>query len=143
LLKWLRSLFGGHDEEPSVSLDALQGKWRMVSVGKNGNFAPPQFIANAKIFMIIQGDQYSIVNDGDAGDRGTIRLDASQKPAHFDQHISAGKDAGKVHLGIVRFRDGMLENCQADKGRERPKDFARNRKDGASLACFKKVANSN
>ena len=139
MLQWLKSLFGSAGDETPVTLESLQGKWQMVSVGKNGNFAPPAMIASAKIFMIIEGDQYTVVTKGTKGDQGSLKLDTSKKPVHFDQHITLGDDAGSVHLGIVRFKDGLLENCQGDVGCPRPKDFARKRQDGASLASFRLV----
>jgi uncharacterized protein (TIGR03067 family) len=138
MLNWFRSLFGNKDEEMPVTIESLQGKWRMVSVGKNGNFAPPQFIANTRIFMLIDGDTYKVETNGSIGDVGKLVLDTTKSPVCFDQVITGGSDAGKTHLGIVRFRDGLLENCQAEKGNPRPKDFNRNRKDNASLASFRK-----
>ncbi len=137
MLNWLRSLFVRKNVVAPVTLESLQGKWRMVSVGKNGNFAPPAVIASKKTFLIIQGDQYSVITNDAKGDAGTIKLDTSKSPVHFDQHITSGSDKGQVHLGIVRFRVGLLENCQGDIGDPRPKDFARKRKDDASLVCFR------
>lgn len=139
MLQWFRSLFGGKEESPPVTLEALQGRWRMVSVGRNGNFAPPQAMANVKIVMTIQGENYFIESNGTKSDSGLIRLDTTQNPVHFDQVITGGDDAGNTHLGIVRFRDGLLENCQGEKGHPRPKDFARKRNDDASLASFRKL----
>jgi uncharacterized protein (TIGR03067 family) len=138
MMRWLKSLFGSTGDATPVTLESLQGRWRMVSVGKNGNFAPPAMIASAKIFMIIEGNDYRVVTDGRKGDQGTIKLDTSQEPVHFDQHITHGDDAGSVHLGIARFRDGMLENFQGDKGGPRPKRFVRQWDDGASLAAFRR-----
>src|SRR5262245_44750611 len=140
MFKWLSSLFQAGEKAAPVTLEQLQGRWRMVSVGKNGNFAPPGMFANVKIMMVIEGSRYTVISNGEQGDGGTIQVDSTKSPAHFDQRIDRGDDAGKSHLGIIRFREGMLEHCQADKGRERPKDFSRKRKDDASLACFRKVA---
>lgn len=138
MLKWLLSLFGSSEAGPPVTIESLQGTWLMVSVGKNGNFAPPQYFANSKILMVIKGDRYKVIANGNESDSGRIVFDPSKSPAHFDHHVTGGDDAGEVHLGIVRFRDGLLENCQGDKGCPRPKNFSRKRNDGASLATFKK-----
>ncbi len=59
-------------------------------------------VANMKIYMTIEGNRYTVTSDGKVGDRGTIKLDTTQSPVHFDQHITEGDDAGSVHLGIVR-----------------------------------------
>ncbi len=140
MIQWLKSLFGSSPEDVPVTMEAIQGKWKMIGVGKNGRFAPATFIANAKIYMTIQGDRYTVITDGTIGDRGVIKLDANQSPAHFDQHIQEGDDAGSIHLGIVRFNDGILENFQAEKGCPRPKKFVAKWNDGASLARFRRVS---
>ena len=137
---WLQSLFGSSSsDETPVTLEALQGKWKMVGVGKNGNFAPPTMVANMKIYMTIDGDHYTVIADGTVGDQGTIKLDTTQNPVHFDQHITQGDEAGHAHLGLIRIRDGVLENLQGDTGAPRPKKFAAKWKDGASLASFRRV----
>lgn len=143
MIGWLKSLFGSSaiDITP-VTLESLQGKWKMVSLGKNGNIAPAAMIENAEIYMHINGNKYTVITAGETGDQGTIKLDMSQQPVHFDQYIMQGEDAGDVHLGIVRFRDGILENFQGDKGKPRPKQFVRQWSDGASLAGFKRVSTS-
>ena len=142
MIRWLKSLFGSSTNDKPVTLESLQGKWKMVGVGKNGNFAPPSFIAGAKIYMTIQGDRYVVTNDGTIGDRGVIKLDTTQSPVHFDQHVEDGDDAGSIHLGIVRFNDGILENLQAETGSPRPKKFATKWSDGASFAKFRRVSAS-
>lgn len=140
MIQWLKSLLGSSDGGTPVTWESLQGKWKMVGVGRNGRFAPVPVIANAKIFMTIQGDRYTVVNDGAVGDRGVIKLDTAQTPAHFDQHILEGEDAGGIHLGIVRFQEGILEFFQANKGSPRPKMFAQKWNDGASYAKFRRVS---
>ncbi len=140
MLRWLQSLFGsGAGDETPVTLEALQGKWKMVGVGKNGNFAPPAMVAKMKITMTVEGNRYTVTADGEVGDQGTIKLDTTQNPVHFDQHITAGSEAGLVHLGLVRLRDGLLENMQGETGAPRPKKFASKWNDGASLASFRKM----
>ncbi len=142
MIRWLQSLFGSPADSEPVTLESLQGKWKMVGVGKNGRFAPATFIANAKIYMTIQGDKYTVTNDGEIGDQGIIKLDTKQTPVHFDQHVKHGDDAGAVHLGIVRFNDGILENFQAEKGCPRPKKFVTKWSDGASFAKFRRVSST-
>lgn len=140
MIRWLKSLFGASADGEPVTLESLQGKWKMVSVGKNGRFAPATFVASAKIYMTIHGDKYTVTNDGTIGDQGIIKLDTSQTPVHFDQHIKQGDDAGNVHLGIVRLGNGVLENFQAEKGCPRPRKFVTKWSDGASLAKFRRIS---
>lgn len=140
MIQWLKSLFGSSADGDPVTLESLQGKWKMVGVGRNGRFAPALTMASAKIYMTIEGDKYTITKDGTIRDRGIVKLDTNQTPVHFDQHIQHGDDAGCVHLGIVRFKDGILENFQAEKGCPRPKKFVTKWSDGASFAKFRRVS---
>lgn len=142
MIRWLRSLFEPTSEETLVTVEALQGKWKMVRIGSNGNFAPPTVTAAAKIYSTIEGNFYTVTTGGVVGDRGTIRLDTAQAPVHFDQLIAEGEGAGSTLLGIARMRDGLLENFQAEQGCERPKKFRNRWSDGASLAAFRRAKTS-
>ncbi|EAQ79740.1 TIGR03067 domain-containing protein [Blastopirellula marina] len=115
-----------------VTLDSLQGVWRMVSVGRNGNFAPQEMIDKGNVIMSITGDRFCLEN---SGERGKLKLKNHLLPTHMDQL----SDNGSPLLCIVRFIDGELEICQGDSGKKRPRHFARDRFDGASLARFAKV----
>ena len=137
MFRWLKALFGYDADNTPVTLASLQGTWRMVSVGKNGRFAPKSFLAMARICITIEGDRYKVAVNGRVDGRGTIVLDESTSPALLDRHIEVGDDAGQVRLGIVRFRHGMLEEFIAEKGCPRPKQFVRRWNDGADLAIFR------
>lgn len=130
---------GSEPDDVPVTLEALQGEWRMVSVGRNGNFAPAAVIQSSNIRMIITGNEYRVVNEGTIADQGTLVLDAANRPAHLDQHISHGAEAGSVRRGIVRLRDGLLEHFQGTSGGSRPEQFVREWSDGTSLAGFRRV----
>ncbi len=138
---FLRSIFGSKGESAgaAISIDALQGGWRMVSLAKDGRVAPAAMIAGANIVMTIVGNRYRVFAGGEESEAGAIVLDTSKSPVQFDQHIEVGDDAGQKHLGIVRLSGGKLENCQGDVGRPRPTDFALKRTDGASLVTFQRV----
>jgi uncharacterized protein (TIGR03067 family) len=134
--KVMRLEYGGGDG--AVTLDDLQGKWQMISVGRNGNFAPPDRVLAGEIYLSIRGNKFSVTGAGKLQDQGTVRFDGAQTPAHFDQH-STGPDGMSVRLGIIRLEDDELECCQGEPGSPRPKDFARNRRDGANLARFRRA----
>ena len=76
-----------------------------------------------------------MIAGGATQEQGSIVLDASQDPAHFDQEVSEGDDKGKKHLGLLKLVDGKLHNCQADFGRDRPANFDGGNAD-ATLAIF-------
>jgi uncharacterized protein (TIGR03067 family) len=100
----------------------------MIEVGKNGNFSPLSETALSNFVMEITGDRFSLPsNDG-----GRLHLDNATFPTAMDQ---IGDD-GETHHCIARLVDGQLEICQAEVNRPRPKDFARSRRDDASLVRF-------
>lgn len=122
-----------NDKLENVSLESLQGTWRMVSVGRNGNFAPQDGIEQANIVMKIDGSEFRMVDD-QAG--GTFTLNRDAVPNEMNQIA----DDGDEHLCIVRFRNHELEICQGDVGKPRPTAFRVKRRDGASLTRFKRIA---
>jgi uncharacterized protein (TIGR03067 family) len=125
--------YNPNDLVENVSLESLQGTWRMVSLGRNGNFAPQQGIEQADIVMKIDGNQFRIVGDQTGG---TITLNCEVHPNEMNQI----DDDGDEHLCIVRFKNHELEICQGEVGKRRPTHFRANRRDGASLTRFKKIA---
>jgi uncharacterized protein (TIGR03067 family) len=123
------------DVVENVSLDSLQGSWQMVSIGRNGNFAPQHGIEQANIVMKIDGNEMRIVADQT---RSTFTLNHDAVPNQMNQIA----DDGDEHLCIVRFRNHELEICQGEAGKPRPANFNANRRDGANLTRFKKIADS-
>lgn len=120
-----------------VTLEQLAGQWKMVSLGQKGNFAELQDMAAAGIVFEITGSNYTVKAGDAVQEQGTIVLDASQTPAHFDQELTDGVDKGKKHLGLVKLVDGQLHNCQADFDKDRPGSFDAGNAD-ATLAIFAK-----
>jgi uncharacterized protein (TIGR03067 family) len=117
-----------------VTLDNLQGRWRMVEVGKNGRFSPVVETALSNFVMEIAGDRFSLPsNEG-----GRLHLDNGTFPTAMDQ---IGDD-GDIHRCIARLIDGQLEICQGDVNKPRPKDFSRSRRDDASLVRFSRGTNT-
>ena len=119
----------------SVTLEAMQGEWELVSIGRNGNFAPQHVIDNSRMTMSIDGDNMSVVeSDGSS----KLKVDNGVSPTQLDQL----DDDGDLHLCIVRIRNDELEICQGEVGKDRPTDFNPNRSDGASLVRYAKQAES-
>jgi uncharacterized protein (TIGR03067 family) len=129
---------GEPDHDPAdlvenVSLESLQGTWRMVSVGRNGNFAPQHVIESANVVMKIDGNKLRMVDD-QTGAIFTLNHDVV--PNQMNQIA----DDGDEHLCVIRFRNYELEICQGEPGKPRPTNFRANRRDGASLTRFKRIA---
>jgi uncharacterized protein (TIGR03067 family) len=124
-----------HGEQPGdeivsdISLHDIQGRWRMVSVGRRGKFAPPEVLQASKVIFEIKGEAFAIPHSGTTG---RLVLNASHRPVQLDQI----NDDGDNHKCVVRIRNGELEICQAENGEERPSNFNPNRHDNASLTRF-------
>ncbi len=87
MIRWLQSLFGSPADSEPVTLESLQGKWKMVGVGKMADLRRRRLLPMRRYTMTIQGDKYTVTNDGEIGDQGIIKLDTKQTPVHFDQHF--------------------------------------------------------
>ena len=111
----------------------------MISLGKNGNFAEPEDMTAANISFEIIGDKYVVTVGDSTVEQGTIKVDATQNPAHLDQHVSEGDDLGKSHLGLVRIVDGKLQNCQGEVDKPRPASFESSDNKTANLAIFEQA----
>lgn len=116
-----------------VSLDELQGLWRMISVGRNGNFAPKEVIEKSNFTIAIVSNT---LTDTSALTMSTIEVNNDVVPNHLDQT----DEDGETHLCLVRLRNNHLEMCQAEVGKPRPIDFNRKRRDGASLVLFERIS---
>ena len=123
------------DIATNVTLESIEGLWRMVSVGRNGNFAPPDVIERSAVAVAIVGNTFTLTNTLKLS---TVEINNDFEPNRLDQT----DETGDTHLCIVRMRNGLLEICQAEVGKPRPTDFAHNRSDGASLTLFKRTERS-
>lgn len=115
-----------------ISLQDIQGCWQMVSVGRNGNFAPPEIFEQRIMKLRIEGVHFIIEPRNTTG---TLRVDNSFQPVCLDRC----DDDGDIHLCIARIRNGELEICESKIGADRPQSFDPDRKDNASLTRFKRI----
>lgn len=118
-----------------VTLESIEGLWRMISVGRNGNFAPPEVIEKGNVTVAIVGNT---ITPTDTLELSTIELNNNVIPNQLDQT----DQNGDKHLCIIRMRGGNLEICQGEVGKPRPTSFNRQRNDGASLTMFEMVMNA-
>ena len=127
------------DDQQKVLLDSLQGKWKMVSLGQNGDFSSPTDMTPHNIVFAIDGQKYTVTAGDEVQEQGTVAVDSEQDPPHLDQNVTDGPDSGKTHLGIFRLTDGKLENCQGAFGQPRPSTFESEKDSTASLAVFERA----
>ena len=122
----------------ALSASDLHGTWKMISLGRAGNFDSPDDMRSAGIEFVVDGQKYSVAAGGTVQEQGTLVLISSENPAHLDQQVTEGPDAGKSHLGLVRIVDGKLQNCQAAFGEPRPESFESRAGSSDTLAVFER-----
>lgn len=121
------------------SLKDLQGEWKVIRIGKDGNRAPRFLMWLVDIRFRIEGDRYTTSAGGEVIEQGKLQFQSKANFAWLDQHVESGDDAGQVHLGIVRLVTGRLEHLQAEIGCERPLGFPYNKETKGNMALMKRV----
>ena len=136
-------MFGWFGKQPQsrvpTSLEKLQGEWKVIRIGKNGNRAPRLLMWIVRIRFRIDNDRYITSARGETIEEGRLTLQPHEEFAYLDQHVETGDDAGKTHLGIIRFVNGKLEHLQADVGDERPSGFPYSTATKAHMALTRRV----
>jgi uncharacterized protein (TIGR03067 family) len=108
------------DKEKKSDLQEMKGRWKASSGESSGTALPNAFLDN--ITFVVKGDMYTF-KEGDDEEEGTLKLDATKKPAQMDVNITKGKDKGKKQYGIYQLDGDTLKICMAKPEQERPKDF--------------------
>ena len=106
---------GGKPQPLDKAFAPLQGTWVINDIdGK----APPAML------LIFKGDKYEQQVGETINERGTIKLNATQKPTAIDLVIEEGDDAKKVQLGIVEVTgETMKLKLAMPAATTRPKSF--------------------
>lgn len=129
----------GFSSSRCPSLKELQGEWKVVRIGKNGNRAPFFIMWLAKLRFRLEGDRYTVVASGQPMEEGTFTLSPQDGYAWFDQVIGTGPNRGKTHLGILRLLGTKLEHLQSEIGDPRPLGFPYGKSTVANMALMKRA----
>ena len=114
------SLAGFGSVARADDLKDMEGKWKVESAEANGKeLESPEM---KELVVTITGDQYEVVLKG-MTDRGSIKLDETQKPKSIDATDTEGDDVGKVLKAIYELKGDTMRVCYAITGGERPKEF--------------------
>jgi uncharacterized protein (TIGR03067 family) len=115
-------------------LDKLQGTWQMQKlVGRGKEIDGDRARAISYVF---DGDSAKrLVNGVDRKDPGTIKIDASKKPAHID--LKPAKEGDPTMLGIFEIDGDTLKWCFSSK--KRPEKFESVEGSDNILMIFKRV----
>src|SRR5207253_547048 len=112
---------------------ALEGKWKVVSVTKNGT-------ADAVWTDAIRehtGDKYTMAKEGGKSVSGSMKIDTAKMT--IDTMPNEGTYKGKTLLGIYELDGDTLKICFAEPGKDRPTKIATATDSGTTVAVYKKV----
>jgi uncharacterized protein (TIGR03067 family) len=104
----------------------LEGTYLMIGIegrGQKLTEADLRKVDKDERKFVIIGNQFIAWNKGKS-EPSTIKLDDSQKPAHFDI-VSTKDGVPEVNYGIYKFEDEILMICMTEKNdpADRPKEF--------------------
>src|SRR5262245_34353663 len=102
-------------------LDLLQGTWSVTSLEVEGQKMTAGMLDGAQI--VIKGNRFTSTGMG-AVYKGTLKIDATAKPARLDMKFSAGPEKGNTNLGIYKLDGDTWKLCLAMRGDVRPLKFA-------------------
>ena len=86
-----------------AALKPLQGTWILTT--PDGQ----PLAQSGDLTITITGDKYAQSVAGAVNERGTIKLDATKKPAWIDLTITEGADAGKHQVGLIEVTGGVMK----------------------------------
>jgi uncharacterized protein (TIGR03067 family) len=115
-------LFGWDQSAAEKEMAHLAGTWSFASVEVNGAKQPPVPFATNK--MIISKDGIYIVVQGPRITYGTIKVDPSKSPGHYEPTVTSGPVKGQTFKGIYELDGDTLKTC-LPLGKDRPSSFYR------------------
>ena len=124
------------DRVPTI--DDLQGKWKIISVGENGGKAPFFIPWLLKPRLDVKGAQYTKFMGQRVVEKGRLSIQPSSGYSFMDEYIESGDECGTQHLGIVRWVGGKLEHLQGKIGGERPAGFPYTKESQVGYAKMKR-----
>lgn len=125
------------DQIPTIN--DLQGDWKIVKVGQNGGKAPFFLPWLLKPRLRVQGDRYTKFMGDKVFEQGRLTIEPASGFSFMDEYIESGDEAGKHHLGIVRWVGKKLEHLQAKIGDERPAGFPYTKDSKVGYAMMKRA----
>ncbi len=132
---------GLDNEDPTKMEQArLAGVWSFALVEVEGKKQPEVPFAINK--MILAKDGHYAVVQGPRVTRGTVKLDPTKDPKHYDPSIMTGRLKGLTFPGIYELDGATLTICLPLRSKERPAVLASNPGSGLMLQVFKREKQS-
>ncbi len=124
-----------HTAEPEGDLKALQGTW-LIEDAKLGGRDHKEDFKGMK--LIVTDDKY-VIDFGENSDKGTIKIDATQKPKHIDLTTrEKGPFKGRTLPGLYELKDDTVVLCLNSEKPDRPTAFEAKAKTPLMLLTFKR-----
>lgn len=122
--------------DPPADVKALDGNWVPTKVEILGREAPLKNFETTK--LTIAGDTYSVTSDGTT-DKGTVKTDATAKPATLDILGTSGPNKDKNIVAIWKLEGDKLQVCYNLDGKVRPTAFESTSANSWLLISYKRV----
>ena len=122
------------DDAVKKEKDALQGKWSIVSVERDGKLVETWTDG----VRMMEGNNYTLVPKKGDSVKGTFTLDPSKTPKAIDFLPAAGQYKDKTLRGIYEIDGDMLKICFSEPDKARPAEFTSKADSGWTLALHKK-----
>ena len=123
------------DDAVKKDMDALQGKWQLVSMQRDGEAVD----VSKDACRVITGDKYELTLRPGLTIKGTYKIDPSTKPKKMETTASNGPYKDQEILGIYEIDGDTLKICYAPPGKERPTEFKSKEGAGCILTVHKKL----
>ncbi|HVS33990.1 MAG TPA: TIGR03067 domain-containing protein [Gemmataceae bacterium] len=123
------------DDAVKKDMDALQGKWQITALTRDGKDAE----VSKDAVRIVKDNKYTVNPNPNTTIEGTFKIDPTTKPKSIDITQTNGPNAGKTSLGVYDLDGDTLKICWAPPGKDRPTDFKSAEGSGVLLAVHKKV----
>jgi uncharacterized protein (TIGR03067 family) len=123
------------DDAVKKDMDALQGKWQLVSMQRDGDAVDVSKDAT----RVITGDKYELTLRPGLAIKGTYKIDPSARPKKMETTASNGPYKDQELLGIYELSGDTLKICYAPPGKERPTEFKTKEDSGWILTVHKKT----
>ena len=123
------------DDAVKKDMDALQGKWQLVSMQRDGEAVD----VSKDAARVIKGDKYELTLRPGLSIEGTYKIDPTAKPKKMETTASTGPYKDQELLGIYELSGDTLKICYAPPGKERPTEFKTKEGSGWILTVHKKM----
>jgi uncharacterized protein (TIGR03067 family) len=121
-------------DDPKDLLKKLDGNWQVISLEVDGQKTSAD---ETKLFKVtIKNGSYTLKNQDNTVNEGTLKIDASKKPMTIDITPKKGDNAGKVMPGIIEIEGDTQKVCFVGPDKDRPTKFVA--ESGTTLIVYKK-----